>query len=286
MFRTSNLSDLRREARGYLRLTKVLGLMCFTSATALGRNQGWELQFGTSLWETDKVIIPLWLGIALGVIFFLSLLLDIPMRQGGRQKWWTTNVCVASMNVLFGAACIVTVVCVSSIFTASLPVVYLAQLASARMDPRLLLGSSVPFCIAFVVEGILSRKVVNIYAQITYIISIFGVLGLVVYHRIQSETTRRGLWSSRQSVITWRASMSRILCDMLPKQYAQDLVMSVGKNKELGSAASTQTAVVLFSDLVGFTALNEKVSSDTLIKIMHHLWRSAPPACCLIARYL
>jgi len=70
--------------------------------------------------------------------------------------------------------------------------------------------------------------------------------------------------------------MSHMLCDMLPRQYSQALVMSVVKTKAStvaqASAATTQQACVLFSDLVGFTALAEKLSPKDLVDIMHHIW--------------
>ena len=50
------------------------------------------------------------------------------------------------------------------------------------------------------------------------------------------------------------------------------MILQVQGHGELTSAAQEERAVVLFSDLVGFTALNEKVSPETLINIMHHLW--------------
>jgi hypothetical protein len=130
-------------------------------------------------------------------------------------------------NTFWGSACIVAIICTNSIFTSSLPVVYLAQVASARMDPKLMLATTVPFCVAACVDAVVTEKVYVIYAILTYVITVAGVLGLVMYHRISSETTRRKLWASRQHVVAWKASMSRILCDMLPKQYAIDLVASV-----------------------------------------------------------
>lgn len=133
----------------------------------------------------------------------------------------------AIQNIFWGAACIVAIICTNSIFTSSLPVVYLAQVASARMDPKVMFATTIPFCAAACVDAVLTEKVYVIYAILTYIITVAGVLGLVMYHRISSETTRRKLWASRQHVVAWKASMSRILCDMLPKQYAIDLVASV-----------------------------------------------------------
>uniref|UniRef100_A0A7S0U9N4 Guanylate cyclase domain-containing protein n=3 Tax=Hemiselmis andersenii TaxID=464988 RepID=A0A7S0U9N4_HEMAN len=104
---------------------------------------------------------------------------------------------------------------------------------------------------------------------------VLGVLALVVWHRVSGEYTRRKLWASRQHAVEWRANMSRILCDMLPRQYSQALVMGIIKSKTtkaVASAAITQPACVLFSDLVGFTALSEKLAAKDLVDIMHHIW--------------
>lgn len=272
MFRIANVSEFRREARLYLKISRLMGFFCFLSCVCLGSNEGWELHWKPSQWITKDVIIPLWMGIVLASILFLSQGLELLIRPGNRHKWWWVNTIVCTQNFLYGSACTVAIVCTSSILMASLPVVYLSQVAVARMDPRLMAITTVPFCVIACFEAVVSRKVYVIYAIITYIISVFGIFGLVTYHRVTSETTRRKLWASRQHVVAWKTSMSRILCDMLPKQYAADLVASVGRPFQLTSAAQEELAVVLFSDLVGFTALNEKVSPETLINIMHHLW--------------
>jgi len=273
-FQQTTIMTLRGSTLEYFWISRVLGLLAFSSVTTLGVNEGWELSWGDAEWETDKVTIPLWMGIVEAGIMFVSFFLEYPARRRN-VTWWQLHALVAVQHVLFGIACTVAIISVNSIFTTSLPIAYMAQLACARLDIRLALATSLPFVAASIVEASLSKKLTVIWAQLTFIAMVLGVMVLVLWHRVHSERTRRVLWSSRQHAVEWRANMSRILCDMLPRQYSQALVMSTIKlktSKAVASAAVTQEAVVLFSDLVGFTSLAEKLPPKELTDVMHHLW--------------
>eukprot|EP00281_Chroomonas_sp_CCMP1168_P029996 CAMPEP_0206243456 /NCGR_PEP_ID=MMETSP0047_2-20121206/17615_1 /ASSEMBLY_ACC=CAM_ASM_000192 /TAXON_ID=195065 /ORGANISM="Chroomonas mesostigmatica_cf, Strain CCMP1168" /LENGTH=249 /DNA_ID=CAMNT_0053668573 /DNA_START=147 /DNA_END=893 /DNA_ORIENTATION=+ len=172
------------------------------------------------------------------------------------------------------------------------------------MALRLMLAVCLPVVAALIFENWWSAKLVTVEASITFMVCLVGVLLFVTYHRCMNERTQRRLWGTQQVLKVEKEAMGQILYDMLPPSYAAEMLhqrtavsngrrMSMGPNgRRLGqgaegssngrrtsvqpaaaaSLARRQTAVVLFSDLVGFTGLNQMMTPYEVAMVMHDLW--------------
>ena len=105
-------------------------------------------------------------------------------------------------------------------------------------------------------EAMVSGKLVTKTAIGIYIICLVGTLVLIVRHQVGNEIETRRDWVASEELRREKDVMEMILLDMLPRQYAMRMV----KNGDCGGGRA-QRAIVLFSDLQGYTGLNEKMSA-------------------------
>lgn len=72
-------------------------------------------------------------------------------------------------------------------------------------------------------------------------------------------------------VLSEHRMLSKVLTDLLPGQWAERLIED-DTGADAQDLVLIRNAVVLFSDMTGFTALTEKLGSERLVGLMHKLW--------------
>jgi len=136
---------------------------------------------------------------------------------------------------------------------------FLLQVASAPMDAILASASTIPIVVLCYVEAFNSGKLVTNAAMWFYLVCLFATLFLILAHHVWNQIEVRKIWKSRNELYEEKKILETILLDMLPPEYAEKIVRSI----DIGG--KRQKAVVLFSDLQGYSKLNERMSPHDVI---------------------
>jgi len=95
---------------------------------------------------------------------------------------------------------------------------------------------------------------------------------IVFVAKIWMLAAERKLWVLVGDKLVEKDRKREILTDLLPPYYAKHLLKGVGPSSGKVCMSQQQMACVLFSDLSGFTALNDKLGADAIVQVMHGLW--------------
>lgn len=125
----------------------------------------------------------------------------------------------------------------------------------APMDVRISCAVSVPILAMSYAEAFLSGKLTTPAAAGIYFVILHGILLIILKNQAFNERLARAGWQVEEEMRKEKEMMGIILLDLLPREYAQSKVEN--NNKIRGTK---HKAVILFSDLQGFSRLAEKMS--------------------------
>lgn len=123
------------------------------------------------------------------------------------------------------------------------------------MDVAIAIALSAPIVVLCFVEAYNSGKLVSNSAVGFYATILAGSLIVVLAHSTWNEMEIRSIWRSQRSLSHEKKVYETILHDMLPTQYVRRIVRSVAV------VGTKLKAIVLFSDLKGYSKLNEQMSA-------------------------
>lgn len=129
------------------------------------------------------------------------------------------------------------------------------QASVPRIDCRVNAGTSLPIVIMCFAEAIVSKKITSPLTIITYGFVVIGQLVIVLRKQAWNEKLARTGWQVQNEMRKEKETMSMILLDMLPRKYADQIIE---KNGDCGGGTK-HTAVILYSDLQGFTSMSERM---------------------------
>lgn len=132
------------------------------------------------------------------------------------------------------------------------------------MDVFLASVSTTPIVVVCYIEAWNSGKLTTTATVWFYLVCLFATLFLILAHHVWNQMEVRKIWLTRNDLHGEKKTLETILLDMLPPQYAEKIVRSI----EVGG--KKQKAVVLFSDLQGYSKLNERMSPHDVM---------SPPLC-------
>jgi hypothetical protein len=127
------------------------------------------------------------------------------------------------------------------------------------MDIVVASASTIPIVVLCYVEAFNSGKLVTNASLWFYLVCLFATLFLILAHHVWNQIEVRKIWKSQNELYEEKKILETILLDMLPPEYAEKIVRSI----DIGG--KTQKAVVLFSDLKGYSKLNERLSPHDVI---------------------
>jgi len=130
------------------------------------------------------------------------------------------------------------------------------QTSIARIDPRVNAVTAIPIVILCFAEAFVSNKLTSPIIIVSYVVILMGKLALVLRKQAWNEKLARTSWLVQDEMRKEKDMMSMMLLDMLPRKYANQIIENSGDC----DGGTSHMAVILYSDLQGFTGMSERMS--------------------------
>lgn len=102
----------------------------------------------------------------------------------------------------------------------------------------------------------MSNKLTSPIIIVSYVVILMGKLALVLRKQAWNEKLARTSWLVQDEMRKEKDMMSMMLLDMLPRKYADQIIENSGDC----DGGTSHMAVILYSDLQGFTGMSERMS--------------------------